>query len=174
MFSLSRSHVKRHTRRIYVPPKRNHGLSKIVSYYDNGDTKQITWYLNRIEHRINGPATTTYDNDATNRLISLFYFYRGNIHRTNGPAYLLFEEHIDNVFSLKREGWFKLGFFYRLGGPSDVVYYSNGNAARESWYINVNKKKHNIFGPAYVEYEQNGNKTREIWYCRDGHTYTVI
>lgn len=81
--------IKLKINKIYYP-KNNFGPSVVNHYnYFNGNiTKDIIYTLNNKIHRLNKPATITYQN---NLLSEENYLINGILHRTNGPACIYYK-----------------------------------------------------------------------------------
>jgi len=58
--------------------------------------------------------------------------------------------------------WDEGGNAHRIGGPSEIEYWSNGNIRWMVW--NLHNQHHRLDGPAHIRYDEQGNIEDQNWY----------
>ncbi len=114
LFSLLNKKCNEHFHAFSIAYEQTFKKIKIDKWYDN----EITYYLNGVLHRSNGPA-----------LISDYiqaWYYKGYYHRLDGPA--VTKPNYCNY-------WYVNGLLHRTDGPA-IEYYQEEQKKYNSWYIN--------------------------------------
>ncbi len=155
-----------------------------IVFYENGNTKFETYYVNGYKHRTDGPAEILYY-ESGNKWQEKYYVY-GQEHREDGPAVIQYYPdgrikceqyyiygylgrkdddvgpaviYYDESGRVKREEYYKKGELHRTDGPAIIEYYENGNIKLEEYYINGTLHRND--GPAIVEYLPNKSIKRK-------------
>jgi len=66
----------------------------IIAYYENGNIKSTSYFINDQLHNNNGPAYTSYCENGNKQYKS--YFINGSRHNDNGPAIIRYDDN-DNI-----------------------------------------------------------------------------
>ncbi len=101
--------------------------------HPNGKVKSITYTVNGLWHRANGPAYQRW-NDA-GVLIDESWWQNGRLHRDNGPAI----QQWTNAGGLIKEMWCQNGRWHGTNGPAIQHWNGAGALIEELWYQNDRK-----------------------------------
>ena len=83
-------------------------------------------------HNKKGPAIVRYD--QTGKVEKEAYYIRGDLHREDGPAIVIYRGK-----EIIKEWWYRLGRLHRIGAPAIIRKYPPEYHDAEEWYI-IGKK----------------------------------
>jgi len=92
----------------------------VIYYYENGNIRYKSYWVNGKKHRLEGPAYISYYENGNIRCES--YWVNSEEHRLDGPAYIEYHENGNIHF----ESYLINGKIHRLDGPAVINYYENG------------------------------------------------
>ena len=116
----------------------------------------ISYYLNRILHRNDGPAKIEYNNDGN--ISKEEYWINNEIYRENGPSVIYYFKD-GSIFN---EIYFKNNEIHRENKPARIFYYENGLVfLEENLY---NGLFHKIDGPAVIWYYHDNNNLKQYYF----------
>lgn len=146
--------------RVYGKFHKEYGPAHILM--DSGVKSREEWYWNGKNHRVDGPAITSYQKSFGGFLEA--WYIQGVLHRTDGPAYLSHEIYHGGYY----ERWYRNGILHRDGGPAFIDHSPYFHGYREYWY--KNGILHRTDGPA--EITGSGDFAKSRWYI-DGRPSAI-
>jgi antitoxin component YwqK of YwqJK toxin-antitoxin module len=99
-------------------------------YWDNGQIRSESWYLNGKYYREDGPAYQYWNSNGQIKFES--WYLNDKLHREDGPS---FQEWYDNGQKMS-EHWYLKGNKHREDGPSIQYWYEDGQKKSENWWLN--------------------------------------
>ena len=134
------------------------------TFASNGPIRKQTYYLNGklFPVRPFEPTVTEYGRNG-NISAEIFYNEHSEIHREDGPAYILY--HYNG--NVEYEMYMRNGKMHRdiEDGPASIQYDENGKIKSESFVVNGKIFRDND-RPAQIAYHDNG-KIRKLWFMKD-------
>lgn len=116
---------------------RNEDKPAVVKYKDDRVLSEF-WYKHGKQHRVGGPALTSYwyNSDGNKKIGKQTWFRNGFVHRDGDEPALSIFENGDG----EEHHWYRDGKHYRDGNkPSVVLLFENGSIFRQEWYDENNE-----------------------------------
>lgn len=131
----------------------NYDEIRIVDY-PSGQILRKEYRLNKLHHRIDGPAITEYFESGS--IKRECYYINNQVHRTNGPARIGYKQ----SGKIEYEFYITKNQMHRTDGPAWVYWTEFGEILYEEYYIN-NKR---VFIGEFVKMMRaSENKTQTLY-----------